>query len=92
MPMTGPPQSVVDRVRNLFPRRAEAPAKPARSQRDLNFKASIAEMLLIVRLRARGRSNESREVLERGARVVDVTCKNWFAMEESGDFPADPGM
>lgn len=93
MQMTAPSQSLVGRVRDrLFPQRSEAQVKPAaRNRRELNLRASIAEMLLIVRLRARSRSCASRDVLERGAHVVDVTCKNWFASDETGDFLANPG-
>lgn len=47
------------------------------------FQAGIAEFLLICRLRAR-RAAPSADVLERAARIVFVTCKNWFATAESG--------
>lgn len=84
---------MVDRVRErLFPPRAKAPLKPAaRSRREINFRASLAEMLLILRLRARSRTSASQDVLERGAHVVDVTCKNWFGQDASEKSPASRG-
>ena len=48
------------------------------------FQAGIAEFLLICRLRARRRAEPSADVLERAARIVFVTCKNWFAPADSG--------
>ena len=48
------------------------------------FQAGIAEFLLVIRLRARRRAEPSADVLERAARIVFVTCKNWFAAADSG--------
>lgn len=48
------------------------------------FQAGIAEFLLVTRLRARRRAAPSADVLERAARIVFVTCKNWFATADSG--------
>ncbi|MGJ0559419.1 hypothetical protein [Methylocystis sp.] len=48
------------------------------------FQAGIAEFLLVTRLRARRRAESSADVLERAARIVFVTCKNWFAAADSG--------
>lgn len=48
-------------------------------QRSLGFPSSIAEFLLVFRLRIRRRSALSTEMLERALKVVLVTCKNWFA-------------
>jgi hypothetical protein len=59
--------------------RPAAPPKPAR--RDVGFQASLAEFLLINRLRARRKAEPSADVLERGARILQVTCKHWFAPE-----------
>lgn len=47
--------------------------------RALGFPSSIAEFLLVFRLRVRRRSALSGDMLERALRVVLVTCKNWFA-------------
>lgn len=48
----------------------------------LKLHAGIAEFLLITRLRARTQparpAEQSEDVLQRGALVVDVTCKSWF--------------
>ncbi|MBH2020595.1 hypothetical protein [Polaromonas sp.] len=59
----------------------EPPARlPAiKPQRQVGFPASIAEFLLVFRLKARRRSTLSADILERAVRVVFVTCKNWFA-------------
>ena len=47
------------------------------------LQAGVAEFLLVTRLRARSQParspQQSADVLEQGARIVDVTCKNWFA-------------
>ncbi len=49
----------------------------------LKLQAGMAEFLLISHLRARNQParapHHSEDVLKQGARVVDVTCKNWFA-------------
>lgn len=47
-------------------------------QRPVGFPASIAEFLLVFRLRARRRSALSSDILERAVRVVFVTCQHWF--------------
>ncbi len=56
---------------------AVASAPPLK--RAVGFPASIAEFLLLFRLRARSRSALCAEMLERAAQVVLVTCSNWFA-------------
>ena len=61
----------------------DVPAKPARRQ--IGFQASIAEFLLINRLRARQPSELSADVLERAANIVFVTCQDWFAPPERDD-------
>jgi len=49
-------------------------------KRPVGFPASIAEFLLVFRLKARRRTPvASHDILERALRVVLVTCKNWFA-------------
>lgn len=49
----------------------------------IKLRASVAEFLLISHLRARrqpARSpDQSEDVIQRGAAIIDVTCKNWFA-------------
>lgn len=49
----------------------------------LKLQASMAEFLLVTRLRARSQPahtpEQSEDVLKRGAEIIDVTCKNWFA-------------
>lgn len=49
----------------------------------IKLRASVAEFLLISHLRARSRPARSREqsqdVIQRGAEIIDVTCKHWFS-------------
>jgi hypothetical protein len=54
------------------------------AQRKLGFQASIAEFLLVNRLRARRPAQPSADVLERASRIVFVTCQNWFAKPSLG--------
>ncbi|MBA3594104.1 MAG: hypothetical protein M3Q12_01230 [Pseudomonadota bacterium] len=53
--------------------------------RDSIQRASVAQQLLVARLQARNRRDLSVDLLERGAHVLWVTCKNWFS---SGQAPA----
>ncbi len=85
-----PASTVVSRFRQrLFqpwsqPRDATAPPLPVPlPRRQVGFPASIAEFLLVIRMRARQRSASSVDVLERAVRIVFVTCQNWFAAEDS---------
>ena len=48
-------------------------------KRQPGFPASFVEFLLVFRLRVRRQSALSAVMLERAARMVLVTCKNWFA-------------
>jgi len=68
-----------------------APSSPPSSpvpapvgKRKITFQASIAEFLLVNRLRARRRAQPSAEVMERAERIVFVTCQNWFAKPGRG--------
>ena len=58
----------------------------------IKLRASVAEFLLISHLRARSHPSRSRaqsqEVIERGAEIIDVTCKNWFAGARTRRLPA----
>jgi hypothetical protein len=43
------------------------------------FNASIAELLLVNRLKARVHpGTQATDILERASNIVLVTCKNWF--------------
>lgn len=66
--------------------RVPTAAKPpeAIAQKKVTFQASIAEFLLVNRLRARKPAVPSADVLERAAHIVFVTCKNWFATPQRG--------
>lgn len=49
----------------------------------LKLQAGVSEFLLVSRLRARipkVLAAQSADVLERGAHVVDVTCRHWFGV------------
>lgn len=48
------------------------------TQRQAGLQSSIAEFLLVNRLRARRCAASSADVLERASRIVFVTCQNWF--------------
>ncbi len=89
-PIFTPPQTAVSRLKERLlhpwshhPRdeasqdvKASLPAfRPARP---VGFPASVAEFLLVFRLRARRRSSLSADMLERAVRMVLVTCKHWF--------------
>lgn len=94
------PAGLVSRVRQrLFP------ARPARSvniavskevcvidtpsRRSITFRAGLAELLLITRLKARSKpvgSIKTTDILERATHIVFVTCKNWFT-EADGKTP-----
>lgn len=51
---------------------------------------SIAQLLLVARLRARNRRDLARDSLERAAQVMLVTCKNWFSPVRKPDDLATP--
>ena len=51
--------------------------------RAVGFPASIAEFLLVFRLRVRRRSVLSGDMMERALHMVLVTCKNWFSSSAS---------
>ncbi|MES2956447.1 MAG: hypothetical protein V4711_13405 [Pseudomonadota bacterium] len=42
-------------------------------------RASVAQLLLVARLKARNRRDLAVDTLERGAHVMWVTCKSWFS-------------
>lgn len=82
--------SLVSRVRHrLFPPTppADVPGPtasnlPAVHKRKAGFQASISEMLLVSRLKARNKHDSVVSdvgILERATQVIFVTCKNWFA-------------
>jgi hypothetical protein len=81
-----PPATMVSRFRQRLFQPWSGPRAPAATQlpvpiaqKKMSFQASIAEFLLVNRLRARKRAEPSADVLERAAHIVFVTCKNWFA-------------
>ena len=58
----------------------------------IKLRASVAEFLLISHLRARSRParspDQSPDVIQRGAQIIDVNCKNWFATANTKRAPA----
>jgi len=50
-------------------------------------RASLAQLLLVARLRARTRRDLAVDSLERAAHVIFVTCKNWFLPSPNRDEP-----
>lgn len=55
--------------------------------RPVGFPSSVAEFLLVFRLRARthSRSALAADMLERAVRVVFVTCQHWFCAKDTPD-------
>jgi hypothetical protein len=47
------------------------------------LRAPVAQLLLVARLRARNRRDLARDLLERAAQVLLVTCKSWFSLGRS---------
>lgn len=79
-----PPRSVDSSAAPRLDIAHRAATPPAPVSLRAGFQAGIAEFLLVSRLRARRRAAPSADVLERAARIVFVTCKNWFATADSG--------
>ncbi|HYW55539.1 MAG TPA: hypothetical protein VE934_01145 [Polaromonas sp.] len=52
---------------------------PGHARGDLVQRASIAQLLLVARLRARNRRDLAVDLLERATQVIVVTCKSWFS-------------
>ena len=71
------------REETVDPAAASHPVPAIAPQRQIGFPSSIAEFLLVFRLKAQRRSALSADILERAVRVVFVTCKNWFAGTDS---------
>lgn len=63
----------------LKPSRPDSGTADVEGKRDVGQWASIAQLLLLARLRARNRRDLARDSLERAAQVMLVTCKNWFS-------------
>ena len=64
---------------------ALAKVRPVLRRQALSLRASMAELILLNRLRARTRRELSRDTLEQAARVLEVTARHWF-----GDELAEP--
>ncbi|MEO8022141.1 hypothetical protein [Polaromonas sp.] len=64
----------------LKPSRPDGRATEVEVKRDTGRWASIAQLLLLARLRARNRRDLAVDSLERAAQVMLVTCKHWFSV------------
>ncbi len=62
------------------PRRAAPPLKLVpMSPRQQRLQASLAELLLVNRLKAHSHSAEAGDTMARAAQILSVTCRNWFS-------------
>ena len=62
---------------------ATAPNRlPAVIKSKMTFQASIAELLLVNRLKARSQKDQAARMLERASQIIFVTCKSWFSQAE----------
>lgn len=70
----------------------EPPAKGrhAEVRRVDRLRASLAQLLLVARLRARTRRDLAVDLLERAAHVIFVTCKSWFLASPDRDGQVPP--
>jgi hypothetical protein len=50
-----------------------------RHPRLVSLQASLAELMLVNRLRARTRRDLALDTLQRGADIIELTAKHWFA-------------
>lgn len=83
----GNPGLVARFRQRLFPGLPALPSRPSLYAPD-KIKAGIAELLLVNRLKARSaRRTQAKDMMERAAHIVFVTCKNWFTPNEG----ATPG-
>lgn len=48
-------------------------------RRRASLQASLAEMTLVNRLRSRTRTDLALDTLQRGAAIIELTTKHWFA-------------
>lgn len=68
------------RARLFTAARGRAKAGPASAAAPpLGLQASLAELLLVCRLKARTRPADSASMLDRAAQIIFITCRNWFA-------------
>lgn len=74
-----------------MPHRSQVAAKAdGELKRVEEQRPSIAQLLLLARLRARNRRDLARDSLERAAQVMLVTCRNWFSPARKPEDPAKP--
>lgn len=88
LPLPRPGEMVARVKRGLRDAPRAVSALPGSAMRmSIKLRASVAEFLLISHLRARSQParspDRSQYVIQRGAEIIDVTCKNWFAPAET---------
>jgi hypothetical protein len=71
------PPVVMSALPSPRPEEKQAPGDP---RREVVQRASLAQLLLVARLRARNRRDLAMDSLERAAQMMLVTCKNWFSL------------
>ena len=74
----------------LKPSRPDGRAAEGEVKREVGQRASIAQLLLLARLRARNRRDLAVDSLERAAQVMLVTCKNWFSAARDKEASPSP--
>jgi len=68
------------RLPSHLSRRLPADRLPVIHQRHrVSLQASLAELMLVNKLRARTRTDLALDTLQRGAAIIELTAKHWFA-------------
>ncbi|MDO8375007.1 MAG: hypothetical protein Q7T39_24005 [Polaromonas sp.] len=80
----------MSRVPPTEPPAPSAKSRQAEVRRGDGQRASMAQLLLVARLRARNRRDLAADSLERAAHVIFVTCKNWFLPSPDRDGQVPP--
>ena len=63
-------------------------ARPGWVRHAQGWRAATAELVLLNRLRARTRTEPGRHMLDRAARIIEVTARHWFGDETAPPLPA----
>lgn len=85
--LTQPPFTVFNSTTRTAatPRSTLADGRSASKRRLITIQAGLAELMLLNRLRARTRRDRGGDILERSARIIEVTSRHWFAEPGSLD-------
>jgi hypothetical protein len=81
---------LTERLRHAWPHSGHEAASHVpviQRPRPVGFPSSVAEFLLVFRLRARARCRSAlaADMLERAVRVVFVTCQHWFCAKDASE-------